>query len=182
MLNEPPVFGCLLIVASVLAAQTAVQSAGPAGKPPSFKITTKRANDSVQVLQEKAKTVLVIKCPFGISNASIERTGAQWPTELLVRLHLKGLENFKAANGKGTLHAAASVQGGKLTLRQWKNGKENQPLDKTSAWWMENRTLDSGKPATKIPLKDGFFELAIPSAFFDDNPKAITLEWVDFYR
>ena len=39
-----------------------------------------------------------------------------------------------------------------------------------------------GKPATAIPLKDGYFEMPLPTAFFEGNPKAITLSWIDFYR
>ena len=34
----------------------------------------------------------------------------------------------------------------------------------------------------KIPLKDGYFELSLPKKLFEKNPKAIKLEWVDFFR
>jgi len=33
-----------------------------------------------------------------------------------------------------------------------------------------------------IPLKGGFFEMPLPKAFFEGNPKAITVNWIDFYR
>jgi len=39
-----------------------------------------------------------------------------------------------------------------------------------------------GKPAKELPLKDGYFEVALPRAFFEGNPKAITLNWIDCYR
>ena len=39
-----------------------------------------------------------------------------------------------------------------------------------------------GKPAKDIPLKDGYFEMQLSKAFFEDNPKSITLHWIDFYR
>jgi hypothetical protein len=45
----------------------------------------------------------------------------------MLRLHLKGLENFKVTNGKVTLEAAVSSQDGKVRL--WKDGKEDSPLD-----------------------------------------------------
>ena len=38
------------------------------------------------------------------------------------------------------------------------------------------------KPAKDIPLKDGYFELQLPKAFFKDNPKSITVNWIDFYQ
>jgi hypothetical protein len=41
---------------------------------------------------------------------------------------------------------------------------------------------DDGKPATTIPLNDGYFEIQLPKALFEDNPKSITVNWIDFYR
>jgi hypothetical protein len=34
-----------------------------------------------------------------------------------------------------------------------------------------------GKPAQKLPLKDGYFEVALPRALCEGNPKAITVKW-----
>jgi hypothetical protein len=151
--------------------------------PPKFKITTKRKDDAVEVRAEKDRTVFSVKSPFGISQAVIERKGEKWPEAVVLRLHLKGLENFRASNGKVTLAAAVSVQDGKPKVRQWKDGKEDAPLDEKSPLWMDIRILTSdGKPARELPIKDGYFEMALPRAFFEGNPKAITLNWIVFYR
>src|SRR5687767_11655254 len=74
-------------------------------KPPNFKITTKRVDDAVEVRAEKEKTLFLVTSPFGISQAVIERQGADWPKVVALRLHLKGLESFRASNGKVTLEA-----------------------------------------------------------------------------
>jgi len=39
-----------------------------------------------------------------------------------------------------------------------------------------------GKPSTDYPLKDGYFEVAVPAALLRDQPKTLTLKWIDFYR
>ncbi len=39
-----------------------------------FKITTKRSDDRIEVKSKDEKTLFVIRSPFGISNATIERT------------------------------------------------------------------------------------------------------------
>jgi hypothetical protein len=39
-----------------------------------------------------------------------------------------------------------------------------------------------GKPAKELPLRDGHFEVALPRALFEGNPKSVTLNWIDFYR
>ena len=91
------------------------------------------------------------------------------------------LENFKISNGKITLEAAVSSQDGKVRL--WKDGKEDLPLDAKSPYWMEMRMFgDDGKQVTTVPLKDGYFEIQLPKAFLEDNPKSITVNWIDFYR
>ena len=69
-----------------------------------------------------------------------------------------------------------------LKVLQWL-GKEDAPLDEKSPLWTDIRIVGSdGKPAKELPLKDGYFEMALPRAFFEDNPKAITVKWIDFYR
>lgn len=148
---------------------------------PLFKITTKRDNDRVEVKAEKDKVVFSVHSPFGISNAAIERADDKWPDAVVLHLHLKGLENFRATNDKVKLEASVSSQDGKVRL--WKDGKEDSPLDAKSPYWMEIRMFGGdGKPAKLIPLKDGYIEMQLPKAFFEGNPKSITVNWIDFYR
>ena len=102
---------------------------------------------------------------------------------MVLRLYLKGLERFRASNGKVRLDAAVSIQDGKLKVRLWKDGKADTPLNEKSPFWMDVRIVSGdGKPARELPLKDGYFEVALPRAFFEGNPKSITLNWIDFYR
>ncbi len=148
---------------------------------PQFKITTKRDNDKIEVKAESDKAIISIHSPFGISQAVIERTDKKWPETVMLRLHLKGLENFKVTNGKVTLEAAVSSQDGKVRL--WKDGKEDSALNTESSYWMEIRIVGkNGIPATTISLNDGYFEMQLPKALFEDNPKSITVNWIDFYR
>lgn len=146
-----------------------------------FKITTKRSDDRVEVKSLDDKTLFVIRSPFGISNATIERTTEHWPDKVVIHMRLKGLENFKLSTDKLKLEASVSSQNGDVRL--WKDGKEDTPFDSKSPYWMEIRILDSdGEPTKAIPLKDGSFEMQIPKKFFGGNPKSFKVEWVDFYR
>lgn len=148
---------------------------------PSFEITTKREDDRVEVKSESGKVVFSIHSPVGISHAVIERKEKKWPDAVVLRLHLKGLENFEAANGKVRLAASVSSQDGKVRL--WKDGKENLPLDRSNLDWMNIQMIGSdGKPTRAIPLKDGYFEMTLPKTFLEGNPDAITVHWIDFYR
>lgn len=169
-----------ILIPGLLVLAVAATTANAEENPP-FKITTKRENDRVDVKAEKDKVVLSVHSPFGISNAVIERADEKWPDAVMLRLHLKGLENFRVSNDKVKLEASVSSQDGKVRL--WKDGKEDTPLDAKNPYWMEVRMIGSdGKAAKAIPLKDGCFELQLPKTFFEGNPKSITLNWIDFYR
>ena len=148
-----------------------------------FKITTRRKDDAVEVQGDKDRTVFDVTSPFGISHAVIEREGDEWPKAVVLRLHLTGLSSFRAENGKVRLDAAVSMDEGQAKVRMWKDGKEDAPLDEKDAHWTDIRIVGGdGKPAKELPLKDGYFEVALPKAFFDGNPQSITLNWIDFYR
>lgn len=140
-----------------------------------FKITTKRSDDSVEAKAEHDKSVFVIRSPFGISHATIERTTEQWPDEVVLQLRLSALESFKASTGGLKLEASVLSHDG--TVRLWKDGKQDSPLDSMNPYWMEIRILnDDGKPTKAMPLTDGYFEMQLPKMFFEGNPKAFQLK------
>jgi hypothetical protein len=60
---------------------------------------------------------------------------------VVLRLHLKGLSNVRASNGKVRLDAAVSIQEGKTQVRVWKDGKEDSPLNEKSPFWADIRTV-----------------------------------------
>ena len=165
-----------LLLASIVGMASCVTAYGD---DPTFRITTKRDDDKGEVTVENDNPVISLRSPFGISQATIERRGNNWPTSVTVRLHLKGLEKLKVTNSKDTLEASA--QDSKVWL--WKDGKEDSPLDSKHPYWMEIRLIGKdGEPVKTIPLEDGYFEMKLPKALFEDNPKSITLNWIDFYR
>jgi hypothetical protein len=62
-----------------------------------------------------------IKSPFGISQAVIQREAERWPDTVVLRLHLKGLESFRASNGKVTVDAAVSNRAGQVKVRKYQD-------------------------------------------------------------
>jgi hypothetical protein len=171
-----------LLTAGLLALAVGAVTAAADAAPP-YRITTRRADDRVDVKAEKDKVSFSVHSPFGISQAVIERGGEKWPGAVVLRLRLKGLENLRASSGKVKLDVAVAVQDGKPKVRVWQDGKEDAPLDERSPLWVDIRVLaGDGNPAGELPLKDGYFEITLPRAFFEGNPRSITLNWIDFYR
>lgn len=152
-------------------------------EPGRFIIKTKRAEDGVTIQNEKNLVAFVIKSPSGISQAIIERMGENWPETILIKLKLKGLENFCVTNGKDTLQAAVSSTGNPQKIRVWRDKDDAILLNSKSPNWIDIRILNNaGDSSDQIPLKDGTFEVKLPKALFKNNPKSITISWIDFYR
>jgi hypothetical protein len=172
----------LLTLPAVPLGLTTPRAAGD--EPPSqFTITTRKADDAVAVGGDRERTTFDVKSPSGISRAVIERTGDAWPKAVVVRLRLKGLERLKVSAGTVAVGVAAGVRDGKVEARQWVPDKDETPLAADDPRRLAVRVLGKdGKAAAGVPLDGGHFEVTLPAAFLRDNPKALTVEWVDFYR
>ncbi len=153
----------------------------PASAEEPFKFTSKRDDDRVSTKAEKDRMVIDVTSPFGISTLMIERTGDAWPEVVVVRLRLFGLEHFEARGGKVSI--GASVQSHTNYKASVGGGKKEDPKDPESDYFLDFKMVGKdGKAATAIPNRDGYFEFRLPRPMFEGNPKAVTLEWVDFYR
>ena len=101
--------------------------------------------------------VFEVKSGFGIGSGKIKLEEGNWPKEVLVRLHLGGLEGFSLSNGKKT------VLGSDLNVRML-DAKGN-PVE--------------GKYLLK---KKGYYEVTVPPSLLGPDVNEIKISWVDFYR
>src|SRR5687767_9810156 len=76
------------------------QPALAASPKPGFLATAGRTDTRIKFLSNADTTTIDITSPTGIDKATINRESDEWPKTILVRLHLGGLESFKAG-GKG---------------------------------------------------------------------------------
>lgn len=189
-----------LIVGGHSAALAAFACRGLAAVEPNepFRFTTPREGDEVRAAQENSATIFTVRSQRGIGEATIERRGERWPERIILRLHLRGLENFQIAAEKNAADAkkegakqadvkkigvAVSSTGDGPPVRQWLDDREREPLDKRSPLWIDLRGIGSdGRPSDAIPLRDGYFELRLPAALTADNPGSLRLHWIDFFR
>lgn len=157
-----------------------VGAAPAGGDAPPIKAATKRDDDRVTITVEKGVTVIDVRSPFGISEATVERTGERWPETVTLRLHLTGLESFTATCGRASL--GGCVNGKPRPIRLTVSGRE-PPQGPGDPDRLDFRGVGTdGKPTEALPLRDGHFELRLPKAFFDGNPKVFRLAWIDWYR
>jgi len=138
-------------------------------EPTDFKITHKNG-DSIDAKVDKDRTLFDVTSPFGIGRAAIDRRKSNWPSGVVIRLRLKGLEHLEIVAGSKKLEAAVGIRNGRVEIRAWKDGDENHPLDDKSPLW------------PMIAVVDGWFDVEVPRALFEGNPPSIALSWIDFYR
>jgi hypothetical protein len=156
-------------------------SASAHGKDPPFKITTRKADDAIQVEMEKDKVLFGVGSRSGIGDATIERLDDAWPDSARFKIYLKGLDQFQIDNGSVILEIAVGSDGSQR-VSLIKNGKTSA-VDRKSPYWLEVQSLDAdGKPTKDRPLKNGWFEMTLPKAMLDGNPKTLKLKWIDFFR
>ncbi len=178
----------LLVLIAPLALNSSTAAPAPATRPTSqpanLTIRCTKEGDSITARQEGGKTILDIKSPRGIGGATLTLKAQKWPDELILRVHLRGLEHFQITSCAQSLHASVlSHSGNKTLLSLWSDGKEGPPLDKTSPCWMEIQKMDAqGKPAEGLPKEGGLFEMRVPGVLLTDQNKTVELGWIDFYR
>ncbi len=135
-------------------------------------------SDTKLVLTRSKNTVLIdITSPFGIDRGIIHRVGEKWPEKIRIRLHLWGLESFRAGNGKVDLKWSVSNKADRHTRMSLRKGAGRTTLTEDSTYWTNVR-FEDGKNGKVPPV----FEVLLPTKLFDRNPGKLKIQWVDFFR
>lgn len=138
-----------------------------------------REGSKVCFLPDGDQTIIEITSEFGIDEATIRRKLDAWPKSIFVRLHLSGLESFKAGGDDVAVEWSVSSTGDNSSRVSLRRGKEELALDEKSPYHTNVRIVGGNG---KIPLKDGYFEVPLPAKLFEGIPEELTFQWIDFYR
>lgn len=146
---------------------------------PALEANVGRDDSRISFTKQDDETIIDVTSEFGIDNATIKRMTNEWPKSMILRMHLKGMESLKIGNGRETIKLEVSSTGKPRHLISLKVGESESALGKGFPHWTEVRVVGG---EWKIPLKQGYFEVPLPVGLFKQNPEAITVKWVDFYR
>jgi hypothetical protein len=146
---------------------------------PRLSASSRRDDTRVRFFSTDGATVVEVSSDFGIDQAVLTRLCVRWPSPLFVRLHLRGLESFKAGNDDLAVEwsvAAENDTACRVTL--WKDGQE-LPISHESPYYTLARCNGVGGDA---PPTQPYFEVPLPRALFQANPERIRIQWIDYYR
>lgn len=147
-----------------------------------FTVTTKNPDDQIDIKNEKVITTVDVYSPTGIGSAQFALESGSMPERMVLRLHLKGLEELRLVSDQTTIAASASSSNlfRVSDQRVISSGNEYSitPIDPL---WMQIEIV-SGQAIETIPLKDGYFEITISNEFIQNSGDSFEIQWIDFYR
>ena len=150
------------------------------GDEPVFSITLKNQGDQVNIQYDNDSALIDINSPFGIGSAKLDLESGAMPEKIVLRLHLKGLEEFHLVSAQTAIAASVSSTSNGNNQRIIASGSE-YPILPIHPLWMEIDII-SDQTIEKIPLEEGFFEIVIPQEFIQKAGTSFEIQWVDFYR
>ena len=136
---------------------------------PQFNAAADRDNQlSLSVGNET--TVIDVQSPGGIGRAEIGFLSGSYPSQIILRLHLKRLEGFKLTYGRTTVSASSSGTSDTVTQSLVQTDGSERAVTPSSPLWME------------IQREQEYFDIKLPNAMTQEKPESFSFEWIDFYR
>jgi len=152
---------------------------------------TDRDSHTKAVVAAARDTVLVdLASPGGIGHASFELGPGRRPQQILLRLHLKGLEELRFSFGDTLIVVSTDARVPNMSevrahLRvigadgEAAGGeRELGPFD--AAWMQVWITSPLGYPT--LPARENWIEVAVPPSFLRSEARRFEVRWVDFFR
>jgi hypothetical protein len=174
------VFAAALVAVGLLSA-----CAGLASPSPVAKIDAQGGTVTASNAANDDTLVLDIKSEKGVGSAEVTLAPGPRPRNLIMRIHLKGLEEFRFGYGDTTVLASVTSSGDPPITDRVREGYilmdgPVQLIDDKDPRWMDVRVVGDSQA---IPLAEGdYFEVEAPGDFLQGSETTFRLNWVDFYR
>jgi hypothetical protein len=163
-----------VLAGGVLAACAAPPAAGPAA--PEFQIATDKPDNVVTTTIDGERLLVDVQSSSGIGSAGVRAADGEMPPAVLLRFHLRGLEQMTFAFGGAIVKLSVPSGGDRPVMQSVVEGGQDRPITPESPYWMEVTQTTADGSAENI------FEVAAPPAFFTSPTANFTIGWIDFYR
>jgi hypothetical protein len=153
-----------------------------AGGEPVFSVTTKNQDDRLDSKHENGVTTVDIHSPTGIGSARFKLESGAMPEQLILRLHLAGLEEFRLISDQTTLAAhSSSNEAFNVTGQSVIAAGNEYSITPIDPLWIKMEVV-SGQADQKLPLDNGYFEITVPQEFIRVAGNSFEIQWIDFFR
>lgn len=142
-----------------------------------FMVETQGTGDRVDTLSETGQVVFSVFSTSGIGSARISVLG-EWPPQIVLRFYLEALENLRLEYTGTQIQLSVPVSQPDMTLRSLtlSGGSETPIVERSSPYWMPVSLQDTGQS------EGTYYEVLLPSDFYDSQATEFNFSWIDFYR
>jgi SAM-dependent methyltransferase len=145
-------------------------------------ISLQKERDSVSVTRQDDSVIYSVHSVSGIGGATL-RWWNRWPSKVVLRLYLRGLESLTVSNGQVELRASVASHSGNPTQLSIRRDEGESPVEQDATASTKIGVFDSdGNAIAGLPEEGGYFELVLPAVLLEGQPKSLTVQWIDFYR
>ena len=166
--------------------QSDALSTTPTREPIRLNIAAERQDTRVDADADAEQAIVQVFSPSGIGGANIEVTSAALPRKIVLRFHLRGLEELRFAYGDTVVTAGISSAGDKAIRQSYQGGRQSSAQDQSiaeaSPYWMPIRIAPSGGASATPPPQEGYIEVEAPADFIARGQRKFSIHWIDFYR
>jgi hypothetical protein len=154
----------------------------PEAHVPRFSTAADGDGNELTVSAAGETTLIDVHSQSGIGSATVELVSGEPPQNIVLRLHLQGLEQFRLLYDRTrvTASVAGSDMGGLVESATLSEGEE-RPITPDSPLWLDIRIV-SGQAASQITLDQRYFEIRLSKDFLRDARRSFSMRWIDFYR
>ena len=163
---------------------------GEKGRPAAGDVTVEltgsgKGGDRIEAGSREGAVILDVYSESGIGRAAVSPGPQGWPSGLVFRLHLRGLESFSVQFGEFHLDSSVLSRApyGQACEFQGGRGPDGTTrVTEASPYWMSAVMVTEDDASRNIPLEEGYFEVTVPRAVLKRDPEMLRVQWIDFYR
>jgi len=171
-----------LLLVCILMAGCAAPHVVPETPTPVFTVAAEGDGNELTVSVEGETVLVDVQSQSGIGSATIELVSGTFPPNIVLRLHMKGMEEFRLSYSGTVITASVSSSDNRSVFQSASSPDEGErPITPDSPSWLDIAIVSD--PATPhIPLDQGYFEITLPEGLLTEADRSFSIQWVDFYR
>jgi hypothetical protein len=167
---------CALAISRIVSGQAAAQEV------PVFQVKAEGEGANATISIQDKTALFDIRSRSGIGRVTVEHVSGPAPDQIVVRLHVKGLEEFRFSHDKAEITArVSSSDGGSVTQSLRSGGGDERQITSANPRWLGVRIVPE-QATPRIPLEQGHFEITLPKGFLREGGRSFAIRWIDFYR
>jgi hypothetical protein len=137
--------------------------------------------NQLTVKAEGDAVIVDVSSRSGIGRASMKLVSGTIPKKIVLRLRVKGLEEFRLSRDGSEIIARVSSGDGGVTQSIRSRDGDERPITSANPRWLDVKIV-SERAAPHIPLEQGHFEITLPKDFLREGGRSFSIRWIDFYR